>query len=85
MYKRQGRTTVINVIDQNGIERASHKLPYGSQLLVDDGEKVKKNQRLAQWDPYTIPIITEASGIVAFEDLVDGSFNHNSLTFFPSE
>ena len=67
-----GRTTVINVIDQNGIERASHKLPYGSQLLVDDGEKVKKNQRLAQWDPYTIPIITEASGIVAFEDLVDG-------------
>jgi len=67
-----GRTTVINVIDENGIERASHKLPYGSQLLIEDGEKVKKNQRLAQWDPYTIPIITEASGIVAFEDLVDG-------------
>ena len=67
-----GRTTTINVIDENGIERASHKLPYGSQLLIDDGEKVKKNQRLAQWDPYTIPIITEAGGTVAFEDLVDG-------------
>jgi len=67
-----GRTTTINVIDENGIERASHKLPYGSQLLIDDGEKVKKNQRLAQWDPYTIPIITEAGGTIAFEDLVDG-------------
>ena len=67
-----GRTTTINIIDENGIERASHKLPYGSQLLINDGEKVKKNQRLAQWDPYTIPIITEAGGTVAFEDLVDG-------------
>ena len=67
-----GRTTTINVIDENGTERASHKLPYGSQLLINDGEKVKKSQRLAQWDPYTIPIITEAGGTVAFEDLVDG-------------
>jgi DNA-directed RNA polymerase subunit beta' len=67
-----GRTTTINVIDENGTERASHKLPYGSHLLIDDGEKVKKSQRLAQWDPYTIPIITEAGGTVAFEDLVDG-------------
>ncbi len=67
-----GRTTLINVIDENGTERASHKLPYGSELMVKDGDKVKKSQRLAQWDPYTIPIITETAGIVAFEDLVDG-------------
>jgi DNA-directed RNA polymerase subunit beta' len=67
-----GRTTLINVIDENGTERASHKLPYGSELMVADGDKVKKNQRLAQWDPYTIPIITETAGVVAFEDLVDG-------------
>ena len=67
-----GRTTTINIFDENGTERASHKLPYGSQLLISDGDKVKKSQRLAQWDPYTIPIITEAAGVVAFEDLVDG-------------
>ena len=67
-----GRTTIINVLDENGTERASHKLPYGSQLMVKDGETVKKNQRLAQWDPYTIPIITETAGTVGFEDLVDG-------------
>jgi DNA-directed RNA polymerase subunit beta' len=67
-----GRTTVINVIDENGTERASHKLPYGSQLMIKDGDSVKKNQRLAQWDPYTIPIITETAGTVGFEDLVDG-------------
>ena len=40
--------------------------------MVKDGETVKKNQRLAQWDPYTIPIITETAGTVGFEDLVDG-------------
>ena len=67
-----GRTTTINIFDENGTERASHKLPYGSQLLISDGDKVKKSQRLAQWDPYTIPIITEAAGVIAFEDLVDG-------------
>ena len=67
-----GRTTIINVIDENGTERASHKLPYGSQLMVKDGDSIKKNQRLAQWDPYTIPIITETAGTVGFEDLVDG-------------
>ena len=41
-------------------------------MLISDGDKVKKSQRLAQWDPYTIPIITEAAGVIAFEDLVDG-------------
>ena len=64
--------TMINVVDENGTERASHKLPYGSQLMVKDGDSIKKNQRLAQWDPYTIPIITETAGTVGFEDLVDG-------------
>jgi DNA-directed RNA polymerase subunit beta' len=39
---------------------------------VDDGDKVKRGQRLAEWDPYTRPIITEVDGTVEFEDLVEG-------------
>ena len=66
------RTTSICVIDENGNERSKHKLTYGTNLLVSDGQEVKKNERLAQWDPYTIPIITEASGKIVFEDLIEG-------------
>ncbi len=47
-------------------------MTYGSRLLVDDGDKVKRGQRLAEWDPYTRPILTEVDGNVDFEDLVDG-------------
>ena len=47
-------------------------LTYGSRLLVDDGDKVKRGQRIAEWDPYTRPILTEVAGTVEFEDLVDG-------------
>ncbi|MBJ65817.1 MAG: hypothetical protein CML97_04910 [Rhodobiaceae bacterium] len=73
--KRQiiiGRTTNICVLDEFDNERSRHKLTYGSQILVEDGQDVKKNDRLAQWDPYTIPIITESSGQIEFEDLTEG-------------
>jgi len=67
-----GRTTNVSVIDEFGNERSKHKLTYGSQLLVEDEQEIKKGDRLAQWDPYTIPIITESSGVVHFEDLTEG-------------
>jgi len=67
-----GRTTNVSVIDEFGNERSKNKLTYGSELLVEDGQDVKKGDRLAQWDPYTIPIITESSGIIQFEDLTEG-------------
>ena len=49
-----------------------HRLPYGTHLRVDDGDKVKRGDRLAEWDPYTRPVLTEIGGIVEFEDLVEG-------------
>ena len=67
-----GRATNVSVIDEFGNERSKHKLTYGSELLVEDGQDIKKGDRLAQWDPYTIPIITESSGIIQFEDLNEG-------------
>lgn len=60
------------LLDANGNERARHKVPYGARLITDDLDKVKKGQKLAEWDPYTIPIITEKSGKVIFKDMVEG-------------
>ncbi len=67
-----GRNVVLVVSDENGNERAAHKLTYGSRLLVDEGDTVKRGMRLAEWDPYTRPILTEVDGVVEFEDVVDG-------------
>jgi DNA-directed RNA polymerase subunit beta' len=67
-----GRNTVLVVADKDGTERAVHRLPYGTHLRVDDGDKVKRGDRLAEWDPYTRPVLTEIDGIIDFEDLVEG-------------
>ncbi len=67
-----GRNMAIVIEDAKGNERASHRLSYGSRLHVDDGDEVKQGQRLAEWDPYTRPVLTEVAGTVEFEDVVDG-------------
>jgi DNA-directed RNA polymerase subunit beta' len=67
-----GRNTAVVVLDEDGTERAVHRLPYGTHLRVDDGVKVKRGDRLAEWDPYTRPVLTEIEGTVDFEDLVEG-------------
>jgi DNA-directed RNA polymerase subunit beta' len=67
-----GRNMAVVVEDEKGVERASHRVTYGSRLLVDDGDTVKQGQRIAEWDPYTRPILTDIEGSVEFEDLVDG-------------
>jgi DNA-directed RNA polymerase subunit beta' len=66
------RNGEIVVIDTDGRERAIHKVPYGTHLLHEDGAIVSEGDRLAEWDPFTLPIITETSGVVRYQDLVDG-------------
>ena len=66
------RNMVVAVVDPDGTERAHHRIPYGARLRVDDGDQIKRGQRIAEWDPYTRPILTEVEGNVAFEDMVDG-------------
>ena len=67
-----GRNMAVLILDEAGKERATHRVTYGSRIFVDDGDKVKRGQRIAEWDPYTRPMLTEVEGKVAFEDLVDG-------------
>ena len=53
-------------------EKSYNHIPYGAKLFVDDGKKVKPEDVIASWDPYTIPIISEKNGIVEYEDVLDG-------------
>ncbi|KTR02930.1 DNA-directed RNA polymerase subunit beta' [Aureimonas ureilytica] len=67
-----GRNMAILILDPSGKERASHRVTYGSRIFVDDGDQVRRGQRIAEWDPYTRPVLTEMDGVVEFEDLVEG-------------
>jgi DNA-directed RNA polymerase subunit beta' len=66
------RSGEMVVVDAEGRERAIHRVPYGTVLMFADGTKVKEGDRLAEWDPFTLPIITETDGIVRYQDLVEG-------------
>ena len=68
-----GRNVTIAILDPDGKDRATHRVAYGAKLRIDDGDTVKRGQRIAEWDPYTRPILAEVEGEVGFEDLVDGA------------
>ena len=67
-----GRNTQLSIEDVNGLQIAVYKVPYGSRLYFQNGDKIKKNTKICEWDPYTTPVIAEKSGIVNFVDLIDG-------------
>ncbi|MGE4410614.1 MAG: DNA-directed RNA polymerase subunit beta' [Sphingobium sp.] len=66
------RNGELAIIDNEGRERAVHRLPYGATILFENGAKVAKGDRIAEWDPYTMPVITEKPGVVKYQDLIDG-------------
>ena len=76
---RQGKLTVMNrngealVIDETGRERERFKLVYGAILNFKEGEAVAKGATVAEWDPYSNPIIAELSGKIAFQDIEEGA------------
>ena len=66
------RHSEIIVVDDSGREKEKYALVYGAKLKVKAGQKVKPGDRLAEWDPYMNPILTEVSGIVTFGDIKEG-------------
>ncbi len=78
-WSRWAATWRSRCVDPDGTERAVHRIPYGARLRVDEGDKVKRGQRIAEWDPYTRPILTEVEGTIAFEDLVEGQSMSETL------
>tara|TARA_A100000164_G_scaffold147539_1_gene130991 strand:+ start:48 stop:1520 length:1473 start_codon:yes stop_codon:yes gene_type:complete len=65
------RNGKIKITDQNE-EKYSSNIPFGSKILVKDGDKVDSGSILAEWDPYTLPIIAEKKGYVKYVDLKQG-------------
>ncbi|HMR52600.1 DNA-directed RNA polymerase subunit beta' [Amaricoccus sp.] len=66
------RNMELAIVDENGVDRAVHKLTHGSKLLAREGADVRRGDKLAEWDPYTLPIIAEKAGVAKFVDLVAG-------------
>ena len=66
------RTSELEVYDQNNKLVSTFRAPYGSTLLTKNGTQVKLNTLLLEWDPYTVPIVAEESGILDYADLVEG-------------
>src|SRR3712207_9100726 len=53
-------------------EVARHQIVYGAHIHVTDGQRVKEDQLLATWDPFTFAILTEVAGAVKYQDLKEG-------------
>jgi DNA-directed RNA polymerase subunit beta' len=76
--KKDGTLIVMNrngeiiLTDDQGRERERYQVVYGAKLLVKAGQHVEANSLMAEWDPYSMPIITEVAGRVKYGDLVDG-------------
>ncbi len=75
---REGNLIVMNrngeiaILDEGGRERRRYSVIYGAKLKMKDGQKVKEGEILAEWDPYSIPVLTEVSGRVKFGDIIEG-------------
>jgi DNA-directed RNA polymerase subunit beta' len=66
------RNGEIAILGKGGREIERYPIIYGAVLKVQDGKNIKANQVLAEWDPFTIPILTEVSGVIKFGDVLDG-------------
>jgi DNA-directed RNA polymerase subunit beta' len=79
VLNRGGGMTVLNrqaeiaIVTPEGREIERHPIVYGAKLIAKDGDAVVGGQKLAEWDPYSVPILTEATGFIKFEDLEDGT------------
>lgn len=66
-----GRRGVIEIYDPDGRQLKSYEVPYGAELKVEDGQKIQKKQILYTHDPYNSHILTDISGTVAYNDLIE--------------
>ncbi|KQN22322.1 DNA-directed RNA polymerase subunit beta' [Sphingomonas sp. Leaf30] len=66
------RSGEIAIVDMDGRELSVDRIPYGAYVLFDDGHVVSRGDRMAEWDPFTMPVITENPGTIKYVDLIEG-------------
>ncbi len=68
-----GRTGEIRIIDvESGKQLMNYNIPYGALLFIKDGQKISKGDQICEWDPYNGVIVSEFSGKVIFENIIEG-------------
>jgi DNA-directed RNA polymerase subunit beta' len=67
-----GRNMQVAIVDPKGQDRAAYRITYGAKLKVDEGQMVKRGDRLAEWNPNSLPVLTDVNGVVRYEELVSG-------------
>jgi DNA-directed RNA polymerase subunit beta' len=78
LTKREKHYIVMNrhgeivIQDETGRERERYGLTYGARLHFADGARVKQGELLSEWDPFSVPILTEVTGVVKFGDVIEG-------------
>jgi DNA-directed RNA polymerase subunit beta' len=73
------RNGEVAVIDDSGRERERYTIIYGAHLKMNDGDAVAAGARIAEWDPFYTPILTEVSGAIKFGDIVEGKTMQEQL------
>ena len=66
------KTGQVAIIDENEKELENYNIPAGAVLTVSDGDTIEAGTRLAQWDPFNVPILSEKSGVIRFKDMTPG-------------
>jgi DNA-directed RNA polymerase subunit beta' len=73
------RNGEISIVSETGRERERYVIIYGAKLKVQDGQWVEPETLLAEWDPFTIPILTDVQGTVKFGDIIEGQTMQEKL------
>ena len=64
------RNCDIVIQDAQGREKSRHHVPYGAKVLAQEGTEVAKGQKIAEWDPFMVPVISEKAGRAQLVDLI---------------
>jgi DNA-directed RNA polymerase subunit beta' len=71
VHRSLSRSGEIAIVDMDGRELSTHRVPYGAHLLCETGHIVSRGDRIAEWDPAFSPVITETGGTVKYQDLIE--------------
>jgi len=66
------RNAELHVFDKEGRNRGKYPVPYGAHLKVEEGQEIRKGEQIAEWDPFSIPVLAEVDGTVKFGDVIEG-------------
>ncbi|KAF0158621.1 MAG: DNA-directed RNA polymerase subunit beta' [Syntrophaceae bacterium] len=71
-YVVMNRHGEVHVLDEQNRSRGKYTVPYGAHLKVSDNSSVKRGQLIAEWDPFSIPILSEVDGTIKYGDIIEG-------------